>query len=60
MTSLSHGTSDWFSPVSVANELAAQHSNTWQCLLSVANLAILLLNLATFQTTLATIFSKST
>ncbi len=27
---------------------------------SVANLAILLLNLATFQTTLATFFSKST
>ncbi len=29
MTSLSRGTADWFSPVSVANELAAQHSNTW-------------------------------
>ncbi len=29
MTSLSNGTADWFSPVSVANELAAQHSNTW-------------------------------
>ncbi len=27
MTSLPHGTADWFSPVSVANELAAQHSN---------------------------------
>uniref|UniRef100_A0A673IBJ5 Integrin alpha-X-like n=1 Tax=Sinocyclocheilus rhinocerous TaxID=307959 RepID=A0A673IBJ5_9TELE len=27
MTLLSHGTSGWFSPVSVANELAAQHSN---------------------------------
>ncbi len=27
MTSLSHGTADWFSPVSVANELTAQHSN---------------------------------
>ncbi len=29
MTSLSHGTADWFSPVSVANELSAQHSNIW-------------------------------
>ncbi len=29
MTSLSHGTADWFSPESVANELAAQHSNIW-------------------------------
>ncbi len=29
ITSLSHGTTNWFSPVSVANELAAQHSNTW-------------------------------
>ncbi len=29
MTSLSHGTSDWFSPVLVANELSAQHSNIW-------------------------------
>ncbi len=29
MTSLSYGTDDWFSPVSVANELAAQHSNIW-------------------------------
>ncbi len=27
MTSLSHGTADWFSLASVANELAAQHSN---------------------------------
>ncbi len=25
----SHGTADWFSPLSVANELAAQHSNKW-------------------------------
>lgn len=25
MTSLSHGTADWFPPVSVTNELAAQH-----------------------------------
>ncbi len=32
MTSLSHGTADWLSPVSVANlsnELTAQYSNTW-------------------------------
>ncbi len=29
MTSLSHGTADWFSPISVANELSAQHSNIW-------------------------------
>ncbi len=29
MTSLSHGTADWFSPLSVANELSAQHSNIW-------------------------------
>ncbi len=29
MTSLAHGTADWFSPVSVANELTAQYSNTW-------------------------------
>ncbi len=29
MTSLSHGTADWFCPVSVANELTAQYSNTW-------------------------------
>ncbi len=29
MTSISHGTADWFSPVSVANELTAQYSNTW-------------------------------
>ncbi len=29
MTSLSHGTAYWFSPVSVANELIAQYSNTW-------------------------------
>ncbi len=29
MTSLSHGTADWLSPVSVANELSAQHSNIW-------------------------------
>ncbi len=29
MTSLSHGTADWFSPVSVANELTAQYYNTW-------------------------------
>ncbi len=29
MTSLSHVTAYWFSPVSVANELPAQHSNTW-------------------------------
>ncbi len=29
MTSLSHGTADWFSPVSVANELSAQHSHIW-------------------------------
>ncbi len=29
LTSLSHGTADWFSPVSVANELAAQHLNIW-------------------------------
>ncbi len=29
MTSLSHGTADWFSPESVANELSAQHSNIW-------------------------------
>ncbi len=29
MTSLSHGTADWFSSVSVANELSAQHSNIW-------------------------------
>ncbi len=29
MTSSSHGTADWFSPVSVANELTAQYSNTW-------------------------------
>ncbi len=29
MTSLSHGTADWFSPVLVANELAAQYSNIW-------------------------------
>ncbi len=29
MTSLSHGTADWFFPVSVANKLAAQHSNIW-------------------------------
>ncbi len=28
MTS-SHVTADWFSPVSVANELAAHHSSTW-------------------------------
>ncbi len=28
MTSSSHVTADWFSPVSVANELAAQHLNT--------------------------------
>ncbi len=27
MTSLSHGTADWISPISVANELTAQHSN---------------------------------
>ncbi len=27
MTSLSHGTADWLSPVSVDNELAAQHPN---------------------------------
>ncbi len=25
----SHVIADWFSPVSVANELAAQHSNIW-------------------------------
>ncbi len=29
MTSSSHVTADWSSPVSVANELAAQHSNAW-------------------------------
>ncbi len=29
MTSLSHGTTDCFFPASVANELSAQHSNTW-------------------------------
>ncbi len=29
MTSLSYGSADWFSPVSVANELTAQYSNTW-------------------------------
>ncbi len=29
MTSLSYGTADRFSPVSVANELTAQYSNTW-------------------------------
>ncbi len=29
MTSLSHGTADCFSPLSVANELSAQYSNTW-------------------------------
>ncbi len=29
LTSLPHSTADWFSPVSVANELAGQHSNTW-------------------------------
>ncbi len=29
MSSLSHDTADWFSPVSVANELTAQYSNTW-------------------------------
>ncbi len=29
MTSLSHSTADWFSPVSVANELSARHSNIW-------------------------------
>ncbi len=29
MTLLQYGTADWFSPVSVANELAAQDSNTW-------------------------------
>ncbi len=29
ITSLSHGTADWSSPVSVANELTAQHSNIW-------------------------------
>ncbi len=28
IASLSHGTTNWFSPVSVANELTAQHSNT--------------------------------
>ncbi len=28
MTSSSHVTADWFSPVSVANEIAAQHLNT--------------------------------
>ncbi len=29
MTSSSHDTADWFSPVLVANELSAQHSNIW-------------------------------
>ncbi len=29
MTSLSYGSADWFSPVSVAIELIAQYSNTW-------------------------------
>ncbi len=29
MTSLSYGSADWFSHVSVANELIAQYSNTW-------------------------------
>ncbi len=31
MTLLSHGTADWFSPVSVAYELTAPHLNIWQC-----------------------------
>ncbi len=29
MTSVLYGTADWFSPVSIANELSAQHSNIW-------------------------------
>ncbi len=40
MTSLSHGTADWLSPVSVANELAAQHSNIW-LVLAVAVFSVL-------------------
>ncbi len=40
MTSLSHDTADWFSPVSVANELSAQHSNIWLVLV-VADRSVL-------------------